>query len=98
MHPAPCRICCPKGALLHRRGCMHEPAALRGAQSRQSDDLLAGATGEMAARIRAKDWSKTPLGRAETWSHSLRLSVALILASGFPMAVRWGPELITIYN
>ena len=44
------------------------------------------------------DWSSTLLGGRETWPQSLRLSVALILASGFPMAIRWGPELVLIYN
>ncbi|HJU16229.1 MAG TPA: PAS domain S-box protein [Stellaceae bacterium] len=53
---------------------------------------------EMARRVGEKDWSKTPLGAVATWSHSLKLSVALVLASGFPMAVRWGPELVQIYN
>ena len=44
------------------------------------------------------DWSASPLGSRETWPQSLKLSVAMILASGFPMAVRWGPEQILIYN
>jgi PAS domain S-box-containing protein len=52
----------------------------------------------MARRIREMDWSSTLLGGRETWPQSLRLSVALILASGFPMAIRWGPELVLIYN
>ena len=55
-------------------------------------------SGEMARRIREMDWSTTPLGSSETWPQSLKLSVAIILASGFPMAVRWGPEQILIYN
>ena len=54
--------------------------------------------GDMRARVRDFDWSATPLGPAETWSPSLTWSVELILASGFPMAVRWGPELVVIYN
>src|SRR6266403_2840696 len=54
--------------------------------------------GEMTRRIREMDWSLTALGSSETWPQSLRLSVALILASGFPMAIRWGPELALIYN
>ncbi len=54
--------------------------------------------GEMARRIRDMDWSRTPLGRRETWPESLKLIVTVILASGFPMAVRWGPELVLIYN
>ena len=54
--------------------------------------------GEMARRVRNLDWSRTALGAGETWAPSLKLSVAMVLASGFPMAIRWGPELILIYN
>jgi PAS domain S-box-containing protein len=53
---------------------------------------------EMSALIRAKDWSKTVLGPSEGWSASLTLIVDLMLASGFPMAVRWGPDFVMIYN
>jgi two-component sensor histidine kinase/PAS domain-containing protein len=53
---------------------------------------------EMASLIANKDWSTTPLGDANNWSPSLKLVVGIMLASGFPMAVRWGPELILIYN
>jgi len=56
------------------------------------------AISEMSALIRAKDWSKTVLGPSETWSPNLRLVVDLILAPGFPMAVRWGPGFVMIYN
>ena len=52
----------------------------------------------MSALIRAKDWSKTVLGPSEGWSASLTLIVDLMLASGFPMAVRWGPDFVMIYN
>jgi PAS domain S-box-containing protein len=55
-------------------------------------------TGEMAALVRAHDWAKTKLGPAHQWTPSLRLAVNLILASGFPMAVRWGPDFVFIYN
>jgi PAS domain S-box-containing protein len=53
---------------------------------------------EMAGRLHTKDWSKTPLGPQETWPASLKLVVNVMLASGFPMCVRWGPELVMIYN
>src|ERR1700729_3129744 len=56
------------------------------------------AISEMSALIRAKDWSKTALGPSEGWSPILTLVVDLMLASGFPMAVRWGPDFIMIYN
>ena len=44
------------------------------------------------------DWSKTPLGPRDRWPSGLEWSVRMILASGFPMAVRWGPDLVMIYN
>ncbi|MCY1646860.1 PAS domain-containing protein [Caulobacter sp. SL161] len=54
--------------------------------------------GEMAARVRAFDWSQTPLGPSAAWSPALRMVVDIVLASNFPMALRWGPELVLIYN
>src|SRR5437868_12093078 len=54
--------------------------------------------GEMGARVAAYDWSKTPLGARQNWSPSLKLIVSTILASQFPMALRWGPQFVIIYN
>jgi PAS domain S-box-containing protein len=54
--------------------------------------------GEMARRVREMDWSTTPLGDSDAWPQSLKLSTAMILASGFPMAIRWGPDLVLVYN
>src|ERR1700736_4453755 len=61
-------------------------------------ELAADIGGEMARRVREFDWAKTALGPPERWSPALRWAVGLVLASGFPKAVRWGPELILIYN
>jgi two-component sensor histidine kinase/PAS domain-containing protein len=61
-------------------------------------DTDISASSKMAALIRAKDWSKTTLGDPACWPSSLTLVVNLLLASGFPMAVRWGPDFILIYN
>ena len=55
-------------------------------------------TSKMSALIREKDWSKTVLGAADSWSPNLTLAVNMMLASGFPMAVRWGQDLVMIYN
>jgi len=52
----------------------------------------------LAARVAAHDWSKTPLGARETWSPSLKLIVATMMASQFPMALRWGPQFVIICN
>jgi PAS domain S-box-containing protein len=56
------------------------------------------AAGEMDALLRAKDWSATRLGPPSAWSPTLRITVDTIMASRFPMAVRWGPDFVLIYN
>ena len=53
---------------------------------------------DMRTRVKEFDWAATPLGPAKNWSQSLKWSVELVLASGFPMSIRWGSELILIYN
>ncbi len=62
-----------------------------------TDPLLAGG-GEMGALIRAKDWSKTPLGPASEWPPHLRMALSIILNTRFPMFLFWGPELTCLYN
>ncbi|KQZ33147.1 PAS domain-containing protein [Caulobacter sp. Root1472] len=56
------------------------------------------APGEMRERIDAFDWAATPLGSRAAWSPSLSFAVDMIVASRFPSALRWGPELVLIYN
>jgi two-component sensor histidine kinase/PAS domain-containing protein len=53
---------------------------------------------EMAGLIAGKDWSTTALGDRNNWSPSLKLIVGIMTASSFPMAVRWGPEFVMVYN
>jgi PAS domain S-box-containing protein len=48
--------------------------------------------------MRARDWSRTPLGRPETWPQSLRTSVSTCLNCAFPILIWWGPELVKLYN
>jgi signal transduction histidine kinase len=60
-------------------------------------DFLAGG-GEMGARIRAMNWSATPLGPVERWPQSLRSAVSILLPSKAQIALFWGPELVTLYN
>jgi PAS domain-containing protein len=52
----------------------------------------------MKALVEAHDWSATPLGALHGWSPSLKLAVDIILASAFPMALRWGPDFVLVYN
>ncbi|MBF6600983.1 MAG: PAS domain S-box protein [Dehalococcoidia bacterium] len=60
-------------------------------------DFLIGG-GEMGERMRAFDWSTTPLGAPEEWPQSLKTAVRIVLTSRQPMFVWWGPELINLYN
>jgi len=59
--------------------------------------LFAGG-GEMGARMRAYDWSSTPLGPPETWPQSLRTCIRIMLTSRQPIWIGWGPELSYFYN
>src|SRR4051794_19158692 len=52
----------------------------------------------MARLMRAHDWSASPLGPPQQWPQSLRSVVSLMLGSGFPMFVAWGPSLAMLYN
>jgi PAS domain S-box-containing protein len=54
--------------------------------------------GEMAALMRARDWSQTPLGPTASWPPALRMSVNFLLANRFPQLLWWGPEFCSIYN
>lgn len=54
--------------------------------------------GEMGLLIRAKDWSKTPLGTPSTWPSSLKTMVAVMLENPFGTYIAWGKEYTQIYN
>ena len=57
-----------------------------------------GGGSDMAAMIRAFDWSATPLGDIEKWPDSLKMAVALILRCDAPMTIMWGDRGHLIYN
>src|SRR5262245_18820881 len=61
-------------------------------------ESVLGGGGEMGERMRAFDWSKTALGPLEQWPQSLRICVQIILGSGYPMAIAWGPDYTILYN
>ncbi|HWR14269.1 MAG TPA: PAS domain-containing protein [Terriglobales bacterium] len=54
--------------------------------------------GEMGALMRSLDWSRTKLGPPENWPHSLRIALRILLGSGYPMYIAWGPEFTQFYN
>ena len=54
--------------------------------------------GEMGALIRTHDWSSSPLGPPENWPQPLRTAMRLLLNTGHPMYIWWGPDLLCFYN
>ena len=60
-------------------------------------DFLNGG-GEMGARIRTKDWRLSPIGSPENWPQSLKTAIRLLLSTGHPMFIWWGPRLLQFYN
>ncbi len=63
----------------------------------RANHLITGRS-EMAARIRAYNWSRTPLGPIEDWSETLLATANLMLHSPFPTILSWGPEMVFLYN
>jgi DNA-binding NtrC family response regulator/signal transduction histidine kinase len=66
-------------------------------KSQLIESVFAGG-GEMGARMRAVDWSATVLGPVEQWPESLRACVRIVLGSGYPMLISWGPDYTMLYN
>jgi PAS domain S-box-containing protein len=52
----------------------------------------------MGARMRAFDWSTTPLGSPECWPSSLKAAVRVMLTSRFAMWMAAGPDLTFFCN
>ncbi len=63
----------------------------------EPSDVLAGG-GEMGALMRTIDWSRTPVGPVESWPQSLRTALSILLETGFPMYIAWGPRFTQFYN
>jgi PAS domain S-box-containing protein len=66
------------------------------ASSEQLSFLADG--GEMGERMRAFDWSCSPLGPPEGWPQALKTATGILLSSKFPMFLAWGRELRFLYN
>jgi len=65
---------------------------------RQLIDSVFAGSDETSAHWRALDWSATPLGSLEQWPQALRTIVRVVVASGYPMAICWGPDYVLLYN
>jgi signal transduction histidine kinase len=60
-------------------------------------DPLAGG-GEMGALMRSVAWEKTAVGAVSAWPQSLRTALSILLETGFPMYIAWGPDFTQFYN
>jgi signal transduction histidine kinase/FixJ family two-component response regulator len=52
----------------------------------------------MGERIRSYPWAHTLLGEPQFWAQGLRTTVRVLLTSGHPTMIFWGPELTCLYN
>jgi len=69
-----------------------------GVSSQQEATVLFPGGSEMARRMRAFDWSTTPLGPTSEWPQSLRSAISILLASRAQIVLFWGPDLVALYN
>jgi signal transduction histidine kinase len=60
-------------------------------------EFLSGG-GAMGERIRAHPWANTPFGDPRDWPQALRTTVRILLSTGHPTMIMWGPELRCLYN
>ena len=55
--------------------------------------------GEMGERMRAFDWSTSPVGPPAEWPPSLKTAVSICIGSRYPIVLWWGhPEYTMFYN
>ncbi len=52
----------------------------------------------MAGLLNRHDWAASAMGPLEQWPPELRTAVGLMLASGFPSTIAWGPRALYLYN
>lgn len=62
------------------------------------DDALLQAAGTLRKTYEGVDWAATPIGAMESWSPALRNALDMVLQTGFPVSLFWGPELVLLYN
>lgn len=62
------------------------------------EPVVLRARGACADSIRASDWSETPIGDIHAWDGAFVAALELILGSGFPMFLTWGPDHQFFFN
>jgi signal transduction histidine kinase len=74
-----------------------QPAVRAASSAAPTLDSLSGG-GEVGARLRALDWSRTPLGPPAHWPQSLKTIVRVMLDSRYAMWMLWGADLTFFCN
>lgn len=54
--------------------------------------------GDAGRKIAQTDWSAHPMGPISGWPPAFRTAISMVLNSGFPSYVLWGPEFFVFYN
>ena len=80
----------------------NKPVSTRTTTTNESEltdlSFLSGG-GEMGERMRAFDWSSSPVGPAAQWPQSLKTAVSICIGSRYPIVIWWGnPEYSMFYN
>lgn len=84
---------------------LHQPSGMDDLSLQRADPTAAGEAlsflaggGEMGERIRAFDWTRSPLGAPHTWPASLRTALRILLTTNHPVFIFWGPSHSCFYN
>jgi len=75
-----------------------DPAPSLAADAADATPAFLDGGGEMGALMRSHDWTGSSLGVPARWPQPLRTVVRLMLNSGHPMYIWWGPDLACLYN
>ena len=74
-------------------------AQKRSAKTGAADLMFLSGGGEMGERMRAFDWSTSPVGPPVEWPQSLKTAVSICIGSRYPIVIWWGhPEYTMFYN
>src|SRR5690606_31186666 len=82
-----------------RSGCMQDITQTdKRAPTAPNPLHVLGGRGAMGAVVPDPDGRRPPTGPVEQWPQSLRTGVSIMLNSGHPMFLAWGPELVFLFN
>ncbi|HEX6649165.1 MAG TPA: ATP-binding protein [Pyrinomonadaceae bacterium] len=76
-----------------------KPSPKRAPDNQPTDLSFLAGGGEMGERMRALDWSTSPVGAPAEWPQSLKTAVSICIGSRYPIVIWWGnPAYTMFYN